>query len=263
VPIQRLNRTEYATAVKDLLGVEIDAGEFLPNEIEVDGFDNIAAALSVSPAFLEQYIGVARHVAHQAIGETVPKLASVYVPPPGDDQDNYVDGMPLGTRGGVRFEHNFLADGEYRINITDLDVGLTTLARKEHTRCYSTTEVFRATLGGEDDLALEIAAAPGRAELMQRFADIPVRVPRRAWGIVTTSSVARFHRADFASRPTASVSRARYAHRVISGISGPFRPTGHRTTSGRRSSSAHEMPIKAPRAQLIAATLAERAFAGP
>ena len=80
VPIQRLNRTEYAAAVHDLVGVDIDAAEFLPAEIEVDGFDNIAAALSVSPAFLEQYIGVARHVAHVAVGETVPKVTSVSFP---------------------------------------------------------------------------------------------------------------------------------------------------------------------------------------
>ena len=131
VPIQRLNRTEYAAAVHDLVGVDIDTAEFLPAEIEVDGFDNIAAALSVSPAFLEQYIGVARHVAHLAVGEPKPKVASVSFPPPTDDQDDYVDGMPLGTRGGVRFTHNFLADGEYRITITDLDVGLVCARARE------------------------------------------------------------------------------------------------------------------------------------
>jgi hypothetical protein len=79
--IQRLNRTEYAASVKDLLGVEIDARQYLPTEIEVDGFDNIAAALSVSPAFLEQYIGVARKVARLAVGEPAPKLASAYFAP--------------------------------------------------------------------------------------------------------------------------------------------------------------------------------------
>ena len=60
VPVQRLNRTEYANAVKDLLAVEIDPKQYLPAEIEVEGFSNIAAALTVSPAFLEQYINVAR-----------------------------------------------------------------------------------------------------------------------------------------------------------------------------------------------------------
>src|SRR5690606_29726803 len=68
VPIQRLTRTEYAAAVEDLLGVDIDPTEILPAEIEVDGFVNIAAALSVSPAFLEQYVSAARNVAALAVG---------------------------------------------------------------------------------------------------------------------------------------------------------------------------------------------------
>jgi len=124
VPMQRMTRTEYAAAVQDLVGVDIDPAQYLPTEQEVDGFDNIAAALSVSPAFLEQYLSVARRVAHLAVGESKPKLASAYFPPPAGDQDSYVDGMPLGTRGGVRFKHNFLADGEYRVTLSDLDVGL-------------------------------------------------------------------------------------------------------------------------------------------
>ena len=82
VPIQRLNRTEYANAVKDLLGVEIDPEEYLPTEIEVDGFTNIAAALTVSPIFLEQYVGVAREVSRLAVGEREHEVVNVYFPPP-------------------------------------------------------------------------------------------------------------------------------------------------------------------------------------
>ncbi|HEY0962582.1 MAG TPA: DUF1587 domain-containing protein, partial [Pseudomonadales bacterium] len=60
VPIQRLNRTEFAASVKELLDVEIDPTQFLPSDIEVEGFDNIAGALGISPSFLEQYISAAR-----------------------------------------------------------------------------------------------------------------------------------------------------------------------------------------------------------
>ena len=60
VPIQRLNRTEYAASVKALVGVDVNVKDILPQDIQVDGFDNIAAALSVSPAFLDQYITAAR-----------------------------------------------------------------------------------------------------------------------------------------------------------------------------------------------------------
>src|SRR5205807_10338340 len=71
VPIQRMTRTEFGTAVKDLLGVEIEAQNLLPTEIEVGGFENIATALSVSPAFLDQYVGVARLAAQLAVGDSI------------------------------------------------------------------------------------------------------------------------------------------------------------------------------------------------
>ena len=74
VPVQRLNRTEYANAVQDLLAVEIDPTKYLPADIAVDGFSNIAAALTVSPAFLEQYLNAARDVARMAVGKPVADL---------------------------------------------------------------------------------------------------------------------------------------------------------------------------------------------
>src|SRR5213593_4033202 len=96
VPVQRLNRTEYANAVKDLLAVEIDPNQYLPADIAVEGFSNIAAALTVSPAFLEQYINAARAVSQMALGKPVPEVAKASFPPPAiGDQDGYVDGMPL------------------------------------------------------------------------------------------------------------------------------------------------------------------------
>ena len=124
VPVQRMSRTEYAAAVEDLLAVEIDPAEYLPTEMEIDGFTNMAAALSVSPVFLEQYVGVARAVARLAVGQPQPKLMSAHYPPPRttDTQDFHTDGLPLGTRGGTRFVHNFPADGEYRFTIADLEL---------------------------------------------------------------------------------------------------------------------------------------------
>src|SRR5690606_22894935 len=101
VPIQRMNRDELARAFADLVAVEIDPVEYLPTEIEVDGFTNIAAALSTSPAFFEQYVSLARRVAHLAVGEPIPKLASAWFPPPEADQARYIDGLPMGTRGGM------------------------------------------------------------------------------------------------------------------------------------------------------------------
>ena len=277
VPIQRLTRTEYAVAVKDLLGVEIDPEEILPTEIEVDGFTNIAAALSVSPAFLEQYVGAARAVARLAVGEPVPKLASAYFPPPAGDQDDYVDGLPLGTRGGTRFAHTFPADGEYRFTITDLDVGLYPRSLEtEHTLVVliDRTEVFREKLGGEEDLSLvDRGGAPARAELMERFADVPIHVTAGVHEIVVTfieRSRAATDERTFGFTPYGgfNFTGEMRVPRVIGGIevTGPFDSTGVSRTASREKIFVCE-PETADQeracAERIAARLARRAFRRP
>ena len=78
VPIQRLNRAEFAASVKGLVGVDVDPRQVLPTEIAVEGFSNIAGALATSPSFMEQYLSAARRVAQRAVGEPVPKMASVF-----------------------------------------------------------------------------------------------------------------------------------------------------------------------------------------
>jgi len=277
VPVQRLNRTEYAASVKALLGVEIDAKQYLPNEIEVDGFDNIAAALSVSPAFLEQYIGVARKVARLAVGEATPKLQSAYFPPPPGNQDNYVDGMPLGTRGGTAFKHPFPSDGEYRFTITDLDVGLYPRALEtEQTlvMLLDRKEVFRAKLGGREDLALvDHGGAPARAEIMQRFASIPVRVTAGVHEVIVTFIERARASTDepiagFTPYGGFSFTGQMRVPRVIGGIEvkGPFDPTGVSRTVSRAKLFVCE-PETADRetacAERITENLARRAYRRP
>src|SRR5499426_1918966 len=192
VPVQRLNRTEYANAVKDLLAVEIDPKQYLPAEIEVEGFSNIAAALTVSPAFLEQYINAAREISRMAVGKPVPEAAKASFPPPAvGDQDGYVDGMPLGTRGGTRFEHTFPADGEYRFTIKDLDFGLYPRGVENETTVVvliDRKEVFRQKVGGDADRAFvdRGGGAPAGAKIMQRFANIPVQVKAGVREVVVT-----------------------------------------------------------------------------
>src|SRR6185369_15614151 len=122
VPIQRLNRTEYAASVKALVGVELKATDVLPQDGQVDGFDNIAASLTVSPAFLSQYITAARQAAKLAIGSPNARVGNTKYSITANQNPDLP--LPLGTRGGIRFEHNFPANGEYRITINDLAVGI-------------------------------------------------------------------------------------------------------------------------------------------
>lgn len=192
VAVERLNRTEYANAVKDLLAVEIDPSQYLPEDIAVEGFSNIAATLTVSPTFLEQYVNVARVVSRMAVGKPTPEVVKASFPPPAiGDQDAYVDGMPLGTRGGTRFEYTFPADGEYRVTITDLDFGLYPRGIENETNVVvlvDRKEVFRQKVGGEADREFvdRGGGAPAGAKLMERFANIPVQVTAGVHEVVVT-----------------------------------------------------------------------------
>jgi hypothetical protein len=279
VPIQRLSRNEYAAAVRDLLAVDIDPAEYLPTEIEVDGFSNIAAALSTSPAFLEQYVSVARTVARRAVGQPQPKVASALYPPPSatDDQDGHTDGLPLGTRGGMRFVHNFPADGEYRFNITDLDVGLYPRSLEtEHTvvMLVDHTEVFRARLGGIDDLMfVNKGGAPARAEIMKRFADIAVAVTAGDHEVAVTfiersQAATDTHIYGFVPYGGFSFTGEMRVPRLIGGVEvvGPFDSTGVSKTPSREKLFVciPEVPAReAECARRITARLAERAFRRP
>jgi len=273
VGIQRLTRTEYATAVKDLLGVEIDAESLLPTENEVDGFDNIAAALSVSPAFLEQYVGAARLAARLAVGEPAPKRAFARYPLPPGDQALYIDGLPLGTRGGMKFRHNFPADGEYRFTILDLDIGLyTRTLETRHTLILQVAgrEVFRESLGGPEDLSfVDHGGAPARAKIMERFSNIPVQVKAGVHDVV----VAFIERAavqtdEFVNIGTGgSFGQGLRAPRLIDGVTvvGPFNSPGVSKTPSRERVFICEPQPGQERAcaRAIIENLARRAFRRP
>ncbi len=121
--LHRMNRTEYSNAVRDLLGVEIDASKFLPTDDSTRGFDNIAAALGLSPALLEGYTSAASKISRLAIGDVTTPSQVVYRVPEDTSQDYHVEGMPFGTRGGIIVKHEFPADGEYAIKITPISKG--------------------------------------------------------------------------------------------------------------------------------------------
>lgn len=188
VPIQRLNRSEYAAAVKALVGVEVKAKEILPQDIQIEGFDNIADALSVSPAFLDQYVTAARQVARLAVGSPNPRVSSVKYPVAANQNPN--DPPPLGTRGGVKFKHNFPADGDYQITINDLGVGPYPNGLESENTVVILIDgriVFRKSLGGPADLALaDRKAGTGRAQIMDRFSKIPVSVKAGVRDVVVT-----------------------------------------------------------------------------
>jgi hypothetical protein len=114
----RLNRAEYGNAIRDLLALDVDVASMLPPDDVSYGFDNIADALSVSPLLLERYLLTARRVSELAVGPSArsPEEANYFVPLD-LTQDDHIQGLPLGTRGGLLVTHHFPLDGEYVIKL--------------------------------------------------------------------------------------------------------------------------------------------------
>jgi hypothetical protein len=111
---QRLNRAEYARAVRDLLALDVDAGDYLPLDTMSANFDNIADVQTLSPALLGGYLKAAAEISRLAVGnKSAPPLETIYTKSRTYSQWDWVDGAPYGTRGGVSVIHNFPADGEY------------------------------------------------------------------------------------------------------------------------------------------------------
>ena len=114
---RRLNRTEYQNAVRDLLALEIDVTALLPRDDAAFGFDNVNTG-GLSPTLLERYLAAARTVSELAVGSRAPAPGSRVVVVPADrTQEDHVDGLPFGTRGGTVVDHVFPFDGEYEIQI--------------------------------------------------------------------------------------------------------------------------------------------------
>ena len=115
---QRLNRAEYASAVQDLLGLEIDVGTFLPLDTKSANFDNIADVQMPSTTVMEGYLRAANHVSRIALGDADAEPQSTrFRLPKTQSQKDQVEGAPFGTRGGVSIVHNFPADGKYVFHI--------------------------------------------------------------------------------------------------------------------------------------------------
>jgi mono/diheme cytochrome c family protein len=118
--LHRLNRTEYANVIRDLLALEIDVAELLPADDIGYGFDNIGDVLSVSPLLMERYLATAGKVARQAVGDTTMAASyQTYNIPRGLKQyDRISEGAPVGSRGGAIVRHRFPLDAEYEISVT-------------------------------------------------------------------------------------------------------------------------------------------------
>ena len=154
VVLHRLNRKEYDNAVRDLLNVEVNSAEFLPQDDVAQGFDNIATALQVSPSFIEQYVIAARNVASKALGKGDSRPQGWSFRATSGNQLTHVPGLPLGTRGGILAKVDLPADGEYHINIADMATHIWGNGMEYENPLVVTVDdkiVYQTVIGGEED----------------------------------------------------------------------------------------------------------------
>jgi mono/diheme cytochrome c family protein len=265
VPIQRLSRTEYIAAVKALIGVDVKSKDILPLDAQIGGFDNIAAGLSASPSFVEQYVEAARVLAKQAVGD--PSLDSVkYL----RNANSGGEATPLGLRdGALRIKHNFPADGEYRINVLfpDGTLGLYLGSLENETTMVMMVDgkiLFKKPIGGMEDLTLNNRkAGDGRAQITERFRKVPFQIQAGVREVI----VGFIDRSRFES--TSYVGGGGFGGGGLPTfdaieINGPYKATGVSTLSHNLIYVCDPKKAgEAPCAKQIAENLAKRAFRRP
>jgi hypothetical protein len=274
VGLHRLNRTEYAREIERLLGVKADVKTMLPKDVSSDGFDNVAAALRTSPAFLDQYIAAARLISRQAIGRTTAKPSSVeYRANPAADQSAHIAGLPLGTRGGLLVEHYFPANGEYEFNIRDFffhGAGYVTKIDDTHrvVMMIDDERVFQQEVGGAADLKdVDQRQSAAADEMQARFNHIRIRMKAGTHRVGVAFVQRSFAESDSPLQPIAALPEMERVPTIPGvDVSGPFNVTGVSDTVSRKkvficrpATPAEESPC----AKRILTRLAGEAFRRP
>ncbi len=247
VALHRLNRTEYANAIADLLALDVDVKALLPKDDESDGFDNVANVLKVSPSFLEQYIAAARTLSEMAVGNPRAKRDSrVFYAEAGVNQNYHVAGMPLGTRGGMLVEHFFPADSEYEFDIGGLARARYVEGLEYRHRLILAIDgkkVFEDEIGGPDDVeAVDLRQAAAVAEINGRFENIRVPLTAGPHTIAATFVARTMSESDAVLQPfvpgggEVGIIEGEESPLKIERleINGPFAPTGVTDTPSRR-----------------------------
>jgi len=244
--LHRLNRAEYANAIRDLLALDVDVAALLPPDDSAAGFDNIADVLGVSPALIEGYAAAAASISRRAIGSPTIGLDRTTYRMPGDvSQDAHVDGLPLGTRGGFVITHTFPLDAEYDLLVGQAGgarLGGPPAAGPRTDDLYVTLDGVRVAVQGRGATRLKIPAGPH---------------------MIAAASVVRSH-AGGADGVFHVETRTPGITQVT--IAGPFNPTGAGDTPSRRkllvcapASGADELTC----ARTILSTFATRAYRRP
>jgi hypothetical protein len=167
-PFQRLNRAEYARAVKDLLGLQVDVNSFLPPDTISSGFDNIADVQNFSPTLMEGYLRAASQISRLAVGDrTASATSATYKIGRTASQMRHVDGTPIGTRGGTAVTHVFPADGDYVIKVSMHNEPLGGIYGRYSMLTMGITEQVDVSINGERVALLDVSPSMSETDFGQ------------------------------------------------------------------------------------------------
>jgi len=273
--LRRLNRAEYGNAIRDLLDLRIDADALLPPDDSAFGFDNIGDLLEVSPVLLERYLATADRISALAIGDPATPAGSQTYHVRGDQsQAQHLEGLPLGTVGGLAARHNFPLSGEYEFRVSLLRTNLEAIRGLEHSHQLEITvdseRVLLKTVGGEAETERPGTTITERSDATD--ARLRVRVPVTAGPHdVAASFVRKIGEGSNRLRPFVRSNSDTYEstgrpHVETLTVLGPFTPSGPGDTPSRRRificrPENHNQEEAC--ARRILSTLAQRAYRRP
>jgi hypothetical protein len=272
--IRRLNRSEYANSVRDLLDVEVDVSSLLPPDDSAFGFDNISDLLGTSPALLERYLVAADRVSTLAVGAPTAPGSDTYRIRQDRSQDQHIEGLPLGTVGGLVVNHTFPVDAEYRFSLELYRTNLEAIRGLEHPHQIEVTvdgeRVFLATIGGDNDQVPQGTSITERSNAVDARlqAVVPVKAGAHQVG---ASFVRKIGEGTQRLRPFLRSSAGTYdstgrPHIETLTIKGPFNPVGPGKTPSRErvfSCRPQQASQEEACAFKILSTLARRAYRRP
>jgi hypothetical protein len=243
--VHRLNRIEYRNAVRDLLALDVDVSALLPNDGGDFGFDNIATALTTSPLLLDGYVTAAQRISTLAVGDAkVQPTTAEFLIPRNLSQNEHVDGLPLGTRGGRVVRHVFPADGEYKLLgrlYRGIEEGYSGIEGNDKPSTFIITidgeEVYRAELGGPEDHAAQAKSMNDVRPIIDARMTATVRVTAGPHDVGFTFKERQTQRQDVwvpAQRDSQEIHFTGGEPKLKTvGIEGPYKVTGVSATPSR------------------------------
>ena len=274
--LHRLNRSEYKNAIKDLLALDVDVASLLPPDDSAYGFDNISDVLGVSPSLQERYLAAATRLSALAVGD--PQLrpgSETYRIAQDLSQNQHVEGLPLGTIGGVKVRHFFPLDGEYdfqtKLYRTNLDMVRGLEYGSEFEVSVDGKAVHHVTIGGTEDLAKLFEAPHDTGDAVEARMRVKVKVTAGPHD-VTVAFIENMAVKDtvrvqpFLRSSADNFEWAGAPHVQSLAITGPFNPTGSGDTPSRQAIFSCKPASKGAEracATQILGRLARRAYRQP